>query len=469
MSVLHSAVTWDHSAGSPQRFMTVGTAVIVGLFVCEYLKTHVGGVARYAGYLPDVLSVALLVVVGMRAVAGRYVAARPIYAVLFLVFAASVSVSLVLNGVESAPALSGMRTYFKYLPVFLIPAVIKITPDMLETQLKVLLGVLLVQFPMVIYQRFLVYGSVSSGDGVTGTVAISSELSILMLSGIALLTGAFWAGRVGRGTYWLLLIVLFLPTTLNETKGTLVLLPIALAIPMILSSGAGVSGLRRVFLASAFVAALVGLFVPIYNTMYPGSGGVVKFLFTPDKVVHYLSDHRMDPAVIADRVLEGRPINPAWLDSKYKAQRLDSISTPLKSLVNHPYRLAFGLGIGNVSGATIPGRYSDLGEVGAGQTALGQLLWETGVIGVVLVVGFMAAVFVDAKKLATAPGLVGGVAAGWAGVVLLFVVALPYKNVMVFDVLGYLFWYFSGVVVAARVRRQAASGLEGHHADAALR
>jgi hypothetical protein len=48
--------------------------------------------------------------------------------------------------------------------------------------------------------------------------------------------------------------------------------------------------------------------------------------------------------------------------------------------------------------------------------------------------------------------LTGWIAVGWAGVTVLMVVATPYKAMHIYESLSYLFWYFSGLVAARRMR-----------------
>ena len=84
----------------------------------------------------------------------------------------------------------------------------------------------------------------------------------------------------------------------------------------------------------------------------------------------------------------------------------------------------------------------------ATQTELSILVWETGVIGLFLFLLFFYFIYQDAKSLSRNDSFPGIVAVGWSGVVIIVVLSIPYKNIMVFNVIGFLFWYFSGYVMA---------------------
>jgi hypothetical protein len=81
------------------------------------------------------------------------------------------------------------------------------------------------------------------------------------------------------------------------------------------------------------------------------------------------------------------------------------------------------------------------------------LILELGVLGLALVLLTCYLIYRDARVVAASDdGLMGALAAGWAGVAAVVVVATFYKTTIASDALSYLFWYFSGLVSAHRVR-----------------
>jgi hypothetical protein len=61
-------------------------------------------------------------------------------------------------------------------------------------------------------------------------------------------------------------------------------------------------------------------------------------------------------------------------------------------------------------------------------------------------------VFADSLAVARSDdGLLGAVAAGWTGVVSVFLIATIYTNFHYFTSATFLYWYISGIICARRV------------------
>jgi hypothetical protein len=86
---------------------------------------------------------------------------------------------------------------------------------------------------------------------------------------------------------------------------------------------------------------------------------------------------------------------------------------------------------------------------------------ETGVFGTALVFALYWLIFRDSVVVARSDdSLTGWIAIGWAGVTVLMVVATPYKAMHIYESLSYLFWYFSGLIAARRMRLAHAARTE---------
>jgi hypothetical protein len=121
-------------------------------------------------------------------------------------------------------------------------------------------------------------------------------------------------------------------------------------------------------------------------------------------------------------------------------------------------KLWFGLGIGNVARSfsdRFEGEYTErYDHMMPHVTTVSFLVWETGVVGLLLVIVGCFLVFQDARACSRADTVEGAFALGWAAVVAVYVVSLAYRNLITPTVFGYLFWYFSGWVAAMRLRSQ---------------
>jgi hypothetical protein len=293
-------------------------------------------------------------------------------------------------------------------------------------------------------------------DLIAGTLVIGSTMSVFMVSGIAILT-AFYFRREISGRSFLILTVLFLiPTTLNESKGTIILLIFGLLIIMLRAN----LKKSQLVIGASVLAVMVISFTLIYD-MYIGSikegrSGLMSFFTTDlDKgIINYLysSDSvEVDPSTVLAPPSSLPGASPAFDPEKYRSRRIDAIILPLRVLSDDPIRLMLGLGIGNASksvAAQFAGKYSFIAEYDISYAAISLLLWEIGVIGLILYLVFFYFVYKDARFLTQDGGLPGAIALGWVGVTAIIVLTLPYKNIFVYDVLCALFWYFSGYIAA---------------------
>jgi hypothetical protein len=146
-----------------------------------------------------------------------------------------------------------------------------------------------------------------------------------------------------------------------------------------------------------------------------------------------------------------------------KAGRVDAIVTPVRELSRDPSSLAFGLGVGNVSnsalGIQFEGRYFQRFAPFL-KSAASRILLELGLVGIVSVLALYWLVFRDARRVAESDeGLIGAIALAWTGVVATMGLGLVYVDGIAAESLSVLFWYFSGLIAAHRVRQARDSRL----------
>jgi hypothetical protein len=115
-----------------------------------------------------------------------------------------------------------------------------------------------------------------------------------------------------------------------------------------------------------------------------------------------------------------------------------------------------GLGIGNASpsplGEKFTGEYFQKFEPFLLSSASVFIL-EIGVLGLGLTLILDFLIYRDTRVVAEAnSGLVGMLAAGWTGVTAVIVIATFYTTLNASEAISFLFWYFSGLVAAHRMR-----------------
>lgn len=437
-------------------------ALFASVFSLDYLAIHLGLISRKLTLLPEILSIIAAVLVVVRATLTKRIYVHAKYIILFGVLVALVISSAIVNEISAGTIIVGMRIYFKYLPFFLVPAVFDFSEDEMRAQLKILLVFSLLQFPLTVYQRMSEFRrGILSGDAVSGTLNVSSILSIYLICNIAILVGFYLRKRISKVQFFILIVLLFIPTTINETKGTLILLPIAVFVPVLLMSGA--QSLAKRMGPVVFAAALIGgIFVPVYNNFmveseYTTHGeNITDFFSSQGNIEHYLYGGAASAGDVAALKDNPNSLGLPFSGTEERVGRIDGMYLPLRLLSSDLIKLLLGLGVGNVSISFISefsGRYSVYSEYyGANVTVISLMLWETGILGVALAVIALIFVFMDARSVSASDDFPGALALGWMAVALLMIVVMPYKNVLNFNVIGYLFWYFSGYIAAQRMR-----------------
>jgi hypothetical protein len=415
--------------------------IIVFVSLVDQLSTdHI--LPRPLGFVPELLSLVIVLYVVVMGARHRFQYVRGQYWLTFGAIAAVVLCGAIVNNVAPGPLIAGMRYYLRAMPLFLLPAVYEFKETQIRQQLRLLLMFGVLQLPIAIYQRMIVMrGHRFTGDPVFGTLLDSSVLSIYLICSVCVLTGMLLRQRISKIVYFVLFFYLLAATSINETKGTLILLPIGLVATVLIGSPPA-KRLRLAVLTVGLFAIFVAGFAVVYdyvqnvrtNHYYTSLG---KFFLDEKQLDRYVDTH-------------------SGLGATRQAGRVDAIVVPLRVLSRDPAQLAFGFGIGNAS-------HSSLGPQFIGEhypvfhsflvSSFSIFLLEIGVLGTALVFLLYWLIYRDALALArTDNSLIGSLAVGWAGIVVLTIFATPYKTIHTFASLSYLFWYFSGLVAAERMR-----------------
>lgn len=409
-------------------------SLFVSVFGAEYFVRQKGLVDSYFVLLPELLTgICLLAVLG-RVLTGKEIALDWRYLVFFALFFFVLAFGFLAQSMSAGAVIAGLRGYVKFVPFFLLPAVYPFTQRQLRAQLALLLTILFVQSPLAVYQRFVEFGDrLHTGDPVRGMAATSSSLSMLMLCVIVLLVSLYYRRKIGLPILLAAMAVFFLPATLNETKGTLVMLPFALLLPAFLMPS-GSRPMRRL-VPVALIGILAGtVFIAIYDHF-------IQYREYAEPIGAFFAEGHVRDYLFSGGDADARAIG-----------RFDSIAIAVSAISRDPITFLFGLGAGNVSPSLLPGfageyaHYFTRYEVG--MTQITNLLWEVGFVGLGAYVLLYVLVFQDARALARRDGTLGLLGQVWATIMLLMGMALFYKSVFLMNEIGYLLWFYSGVVAS---------------------
>lgn len=420
-------------------------ALFSSILVVEYLVERRGLLHPYFVLLPELFSAVAMVVVLFKLMNGARAHFDWRYGLFLLVLLFTIAFGYAVEDVPTGAMLAGVRSYIKFIPFFLLPAVHRFTPRQLQTQLAFLLVLAILQTPLAFYQRFVEFASsMHTGDPVRGTLTTSSGMSLFLLCAIAGVVVAYLHRRIRLVTMVALTAWLFAATMINETKATLVLLPAALIVPVLTMPGKR-HVVRRLLPVMAVGILAVTAFVSVYNyfIQYREFAGPLSEYFTNTAELRY---YLYTGAANTDQPYVGR---------------FDSIEIALDHTSQDPLRLAFGYGAGNVSESFLPefgGKYSEYYvRFGVGQTQVTQFLWEIGLVGLLAYLFLFYLVARDALTLARSSDSAASLGQLWTVAMIVMTFGLLYKSLLSMNDFGYLFWYFSGVVASrAVVVRQTA-------------
>ena len=392
-------------------------------------------------FLPEALSGVVALYVAIAGTRDGFRSVAPKYWFAFGAFAVVILCGVIDNGTGAGPMLSGMRFYLRAIPFFFLPAVMPTSDQQLKRQLNLLLGLAFLQLPLAVYQRWVVQSEGRyTGDSVQGTLTDSGVLSIFLICVVLVLTGLLLRRRIGKLRYALLVALVLIPSAINETKGTLVLLPVGIMVTLIMGGEPG-KRLRYASFALLGLIAFGAFFIPVYNMMevhnpYKVEKDITNYFTNGKELGRYMSSDVSGVGTAKD------------------VRRGDAIEVPLQFLSRDPAQLAFGLGIGNVSpsnfGKNFEGSYFQLFKKFL-ITSFTFFLLEFGIFGVVMISLLFWLVFMDTLAVARVDdSLIGAIAVGWTGVVVLIALGMVYTILHEFTSINYLAWYFSGVICARR-------------------
>ena len=406
--------------------------LFLSIFFLGYLSGQLGILPRSISWLPELLSILTILIISIRITLGYGKDIPPICNFFLILFFLNIIFGAIINQVPAGPLIAGSRSYLKLIPFFILPFVYRFSSQQINGQLKFLLFLCFIQIPITLYQRLVLSRGIASGDAVMGTLAGSGLLTILLSCAIAIVMAFYLAKRIEFRSFIFIFFLLVLPMAMNETKVSVILLPLAIVLPILLSSR-GVN--LKQFIPIIFLGSMAGIgFIFIYDHFRAGAGpGLLEFVMTGEG--------------------QGYEFSGAEIGTHHgHVGRVDALALAFKILSENILNLVFGLGIGNVSESFIPslsGVYAEkFSSFNVNKSALSLILWELGVFGMLLHYALFFMIFIFSKRLSKHDSLVGAFSHGWSVVAIIIMIATPYASIFNENVTGYLFWYFSGYIIS---------------------
>ena len=408
-------------------------------------------------WLPDLFAFGLALFVVPRIIARKSFKIPLKYLVAFFAFMYVVISGIVLNEISSETIIAGIRNYFKYTFIFLLPLAYDYSEVDLVKQFKVLLLLGLIQVPMTFLQRFVLYPNLETGDVISGTVLKTTSLTIIMIGLIIFLIALYLKKTITLKSLLVLAFLLFLPTALNETKSTVIIFPAAL-VGLIFIMYREITQKQLAIIVGSGIL-LLGTYVAFYDSLYNKADekpGFIEMMIAEKGMLrsggYNYEGYQVDPNEVLN--IEDKVIGQ-YKDLPTREEdmgRFDTMFIPFQVFMGEKkdvVRLFFGFGIGNVTSKLGKGgTYAHVQRLKGGGTTLSVLLWETGLLGVFIFILFVILIAWDSMLLAKRDsGFWGKFASGWFGITIIVFVTLPYFNLYFFPEVAFLVMFYSGMLV----------------------
>ena len=386
----------------------------------------------FASYVPALnklpwalalISMLLLLPVILQLITQKQIPAFIWLAIIFMLYALLVTI---MQWDSVSQFLAGFKRYFQMYGLMLALALLAFKPSEYERWLKLLLIIALIQLPFALFQRFML-GDISTGsavltDRVAGTLGSSSEggstnaqMVAFLIMAATFVVARFREGLIQKSkTIWLCLFCL-MPLALGETKIVVVLLPLVWFVLMREEFKKHTSKFLIQMLAILAVTTLLGL---IYLGL---NKGVIPGMTNTD-IIKQTLEYNVGSQGYGNYILNRTTVIAFWW-------------------LNHSWNdllgILFGHGLGSsyFNAANAVAGHIAVSYIGYGidLTAASSLLWDTGVLGLLLFISIFVFAWIAAERLhkATINPRVRADAIAMQACIAVFIVFVFYDNTIV--------------------------------------
>jgi len=349
------------------------------------------------------------------------------------------AISVIVNGVAMPVVAAGVRHHFKYILMLYALCALKPDPSALRRLIWLLIGLAFLQTPVAVAQRVLL----GIDDLVAGTLGYNAnqELSLFLIGVACVLVGLFLQRYKMQGKLYLMTMPLLLaPIALNQAKAAFLYLPVALGAVVVMGKR------RRSWRALGLVLFLTAM--------------VAALLFTADRVITRLqiSEFLTDTDAMLGEFVETGDQGHSLIGYSKNGTFLrgSAVVYAHSEIVRSPVTALIGVGPGNASESFFggsSGEYWDNRE--PDKIQLSKTLFEFGYLGLLLFLVLHFLCFGEVLRMRFDDSFWRGVAIGFAGILVMYVLGILYAPVWASDVLGFLFWFTAGALFLVGARRNS--------------
>jgi hypothetical protein len=484
------------AAGAAGYYATIGSTLMVGavlaplafaavltlrlewlawvlLFTCTIVS---GGAAYFLGigmaqWLPTALGLVLYVVFMLRLITlkrGESASLPPFLLLSGAAFIVLAVVTTLWSGGSLFQWIYGVRFYLALGAVMLVFAMLPMSPELIRRLWIALLVVVALQFPVAIYQYFVVAGGRASigaegdaWDAVVGTMGgnqegggLSAAMGFFVVSGFAVVFAMWKRGLIGTGRMVLFATCVLGSIFLAEVKAMVVVLPLAVALVLREQLLARI----KLLLMGASVVTLLVFAMPFaYSNLHYERSGRSEMSFT-DFYAKIIAGTDSEHVNAANNQM-GRVTQLVFWWEQHSA-----LERPKEFFLGHGIASTnlSRLGVGDVARKYFP--------LSVSNTTGGLMLWEVGLVGLglsVLALAGSAVMSLRLSKDSRVPEFHRAALEGGAVVLAVLIPALFYKHfalksgavqfVLFFCVGQMCYWHARVAALAATERRRRAA------------
>lgn len=400
------------------------TIFLASIFVLDWLFFVMGVGGRMMTWIPEFVALILLISLPFKTAVDKNVRIPLKYGLLLFFYLVHILFGFLLNDITTWTMLAGLRIYFKFIPIFIVPIIYPFTEKAFRNLLLWIYALTMVQLPVVLWQKFVQFASHTGGDRMGGTLGVSTSgvLAIFLISIISFLIAFYYKDEISFPVFIISFVVAFIPITLNETKISIALLPVAFVFPAFF-----IRGKRDIIIKVLLTVTLMLFALIVFTTIYDYYAQRAK----RDGLTEFVTDRQEF--------------------QEYSETRLGPLRTAFTVAPKKDLRFAFfGRGAGNVSKGFTPilsGKYLREASFYDIEMTFPKLMWEIGILGTILFFLFPAFVFFDAVKVSREKGMSGAYGLGMLTFTVFFMLSTAYTYTIDSNILIFLYFFAGGQLV----------------------
>ena len=190
-----------------------------------------------AQYLPEISSMIAVVLVLVAGTRNRFQYVRAQYWILFGALLLTMACGVVVNHVGAGPVFAGLQEFPARNAVVFYSSGLRVHGPTSEVTTQAAARYRTAATTASRQQRLATSAQGSyTGDFTSGSLLISSIMSIFLIGTMCVVAAMYARGRITRWQFAALFVLLLVPTTINETKATLFLLPLSLLVAFLVAA-----------------------------------------------------------------------------------------------------------------------------------------------------------------------------------------------------------------------------------------